>query len=304
MIYDKYDFQLHSDKIIRVITNTDAKNEADDQFAITHTLLSPKFDNRGIIAAHFGNRKNDRSMEESYEEVVKILNYMHMEDQVIAVKGAPVPLADEHTPVPSAGAELIIKEAMSDDERPLFVTFLGPLTDIASAYLMEPAIADKLTVIWIGGGKYPVGGPEYNLGSDLKAANVVFNSNIQVWQVPQNVYRMVMITMAELQYRVKPQGEIGRYLFEQMAEYQRNRRGRTGWGSGECWCLGDSPAVGLLLYEHTFSYDMIPAPRFAEDSTYIHNTKNRPIRVYNNVDSRLILEDFYAKLALYATNNK
>jgi purine nucleosidase len=304
MIYDKYDFKLHSNKIIRVITNTDAKNEADDQFAIAHTLLSPKFDNKGIIAAHFGNRRNDRSMEESYEEVVKVLNYMNMGDKVPALKGSPVALPDEKTPVPSAGAELIIKEAMSDDDRPLFVTFLGPLTDIASAYLMEPAIADKLTVIWIGGGKYPEGGREYNLESDVSAANVVFNSNLQVWQVPQNVYRMIMITLPELQYKVKPHGDIGKYLFDQIAEYLGNRDERIHWGSGECWCLGDSPAVGLMLYEHTFSYDMIPAPRFAKDFTYIHGTNNRPIRVYNHVDSRMILEDFYAKLALFAMDEK
>jgi inosine-uridine nucleoside N-ribohydrolase len=38
----------------RVIIDTDAKNEADDQFAIVHGLLSPTLDVRGLIAAHFG----------------------------------------------------------------------------------------------------------------------------------------------------------------------------------------------------------------------------------------------------------
>jgi purine nucleosidase len=36
----------------RVVINTDAKNEADDQFAIVHALLSPSLDVRGLIAAH------------------------------------------------------------------------------------------------------------------------------------------------------------------------------------------------------------------------------------------------------------
>jgi hypothetical protein len=35
----------------RVIVNTDAKNEADDQYAIVHALLSPSLDIRGIIPA-------------------------------------------------------------------------------------------------------------------------------------------------------------------------------------------------------------------------------------------------------------
>jgi purine nucleosidase len=54
-------------------------------------------------------------------------------DRNLAVKGAKRELIDEYTPEPSAGAELIIKEALSGDERPLFVTFMGPLTDLASA---------------------------------------------------------------------------------------------------------------------------------------------------------------------------
>jgi hypothetical protein len=49
-----YAFEVPQEKVVRVITNTDAKNEADDQFAIVHALLSPKFENVGFIAAHYG----------------------------------------------------------------------------------------------------------------------------------------------------------------------------------------------------------------------------------------------------------
>jgi hypothetical protein len=43
-------------KRIRVIVNTDAKNEADDQYAIVHAILTPMFELHGIIPAHFGER--------------------------------------------------------------------------------------------------------------------------------------------------------------------------------------------------------------------------------------------------------
>ena len=36
------------------------------------------------------------------------------------------------------------------------------------------------------------------------------------------------------------------------------------------------------------------------EGAYVPDVRNRPIRVYRRVDSRLILEDFYAKLALFA----
>lgn len=305
MIYDKNSYKVPSQKMIRVIMDTDAKNEADDQYAIVHALLSPKFDNRGFIAAHFGELRSQTSMEDSYAEIVKIMDLMKIKNDNLVFKGAPQALSDESTPVPSAGAELIIKEAMSDDPRPLFVTFLGPLTDMASALLLEPRIAERLTVIWIGGGAYPAGEPEYNLWNDIHAANVVFNSKVPVWQVPKNVYQRVMVSMAELEYRVKPYGELGEYLFEQLVEFGHTEAAiNTAIRTGECWCLGDSPVVGLLLCDHEYLYDWLPAPEFTQDMRYIHERNNRPIRVYKDVNSRFILEDFFVKLALFTAKQQ
>ncbi len=110
------------------------------------------------------------------------------------------------------------------------------------------------------------------------------------------------VSFAELQQRVYGKGEIGRYLFEQLNDHAHEpiplgSAFRTG---GESWVLGDSPAVGLLLYEHRFSFDWAEAPIIGSDMQYIHTKLNRPIRVYRNIDSRLILEDFYAKLSLFA----
>ena len=137
-----------------------------------------------------------------------IFDKMHMDKSVI-FKGAPHGLVTKSEPVVSEGAELIVREAMKEDDRHLYVAFLGPLTDLAAAYLMEPRIAGRLTAIWIGGGRYPNGGPEYNLGNDIMAANVVFSSGIELWQVPKNVYEMIPVSFAELELKVAPYGEIG-----------------------------------------------------------------------------------------------
>ena len=45
-----------------LILNTDAKNEADDQYTIVHALLTPTFDLHGIIPAHFGSIKSKTSL--------------------------------------------------------------------------------------------------------------------------------------------------------------------------------------------------------------------------------------------------
>ncbi|MBQ4451743.1 MAG: nucleoside hydrolase [Clostridia bacterium] len=304
MIYDKYLFRVPPEKQVRVITDTDAKNEADDQFCVVQTLLSPKLDNVGFIGAHFGRRVPD-SMERSCRELETIFDLMDFDKTGMIFRGAPHALESESEPVDSEGARLIIREAMKDDPRPLYVTFLGPLTDLASALLMEPRIASRLTAIWIGGAPYPHGGIEFNMGNDIRAANVVFRSKAALWQVPKNVYEMMAVSLAELEYRVRPCGRIGEYLCRQLDEHAHEPGPRkSDFRTGESWVLGDSPAVGLILYEHRFEFDWVQAPLVTRDAAYVPDVRNRPIRVYRHIDSRLILEDMYAKLALFAERQK
>ena len=174
----------------RALINTDAKNEGDDQDAIVHALLSPSLDVRGIVPAHFGTWRSDQSMLESRQEVDLLLELMGRSGQVTVADGAPVPIADEATPVDSPGARLIIEESLlASVDDPLSVAFLGPLTDMASAILLDPGIVHRpVTVIWIGGEGHDDLGlrrkTEFNLSNDIAAANVVFDSGITLWQVP------------------------------------------------------------------------------------------------------------------------
>ncbi|WP_227521966.1 nucleoside hydrolase [Bacillus solitudinis] len=84
----KHPFDIPESKKIRLIINTDAKNEADDQFAIVHALLTPRFKIKGIIGAHFGTHRTENSMQESYDEVVKVLDFVNLKDEVNIYKGA------------------------------------------------------------------------------------------------------------------------------------------------------------------------------------------------------------------------
>jgi inosine-uridine nucleoside N-ribohydrolase len=97
---------------VRVILNTDAKNEADDQYAIVHTILTPLFDLHGIIPAHFGDRRGPGSLQASHDEVLKLLDLMKLQGRVPVFPGAPKALPDEKTATPSAGSALIIREAL------------------------------------------------------------------------------------------------------------------------------------------------------------------------------------------------
>ena len=226
-------------------------------------------------------------------------------DPLQAYLGAQVPLQDESTPIDSEGARFIIEEAMRDDPHPLFIACQGAVTDLASAILLEPRICDRMTCIWIGGNNYPDGGWEFNLCTDIHAANVLFSSRMPLWQIPMGAYKQFNVSLAELEAKIYPCGDIGRYLFTQMAELN-DRLGSVPWPHGETWCLGDEGAICALLQdkERTDGIVTLPAPRVAPDGTYISCPDNRPIRVYQNMDVRLDLEDLFAKLQLcYGNRN-
>jgi len=297
-VKEKLLFDVPDEKKIRVIVNTDAKNEADDQYAIVHALLTPRFIIKGLIAAHFGTKRTTESMMESYEEIHHVLKLMDMEGQVGVFKGATHELTDTQTPVMSEGADLIIREAMSDDPHPLYVIFLGPITDLASAYLKEPRIAERMTAVWIGGREYPAGGPEFNIENSVHSVNVIFESKMPLWQVPRSVYTTIRVSLAELALKVRPHGAIGKYLFDQTIAFNHALAHNPRFPKGEMWSLGDSPAVSLLLDHHEYGFEEVPAPRVTADLHYVHWQTERKIRLYHYVDSRFTLEDMFAKIAL------
>lgn len=299
----KLRFQVPVKKMYRMIVDTDAKNEADDQFAIAHHLMTPMFDVKGIIATHFEHRADSafnsrKTMQASYDEIQLVLKLMGLTEEYPVYRGCVQPLEDETHFVESEGARFIVEEAMKDDPMPLVIGLQGAITNLASALLMEPRIADRIIAVWIGGGEYTNGGMEFNLYQDIHAANVVFSSQVQLWQVPKNVYKMMNISLAELQARVAPCGEIGEYLFRQMVELN-DFCGDRPWPHGETWCIGDQPTIGVFLEDkERHHYTMRKAPRVRPDCTYEEVPGNREIRVYHSIDARLVLEDFYAKLKI------
>jgi inosine-uridine nucleoside N-ribohydrolase len=130
-------------KRTRVLLDTDAKTQVDDQFAIVQALLTPSFELHGLIPAHFGSPRSAHSLRDSHDEVLRLLRLMGLEGKVTVADGAPAAIPDAGTPAPSAGADLIIAQALKDDPRPLHVACIGPLTDMASAILMAPEIAAR-----------------------------------------------------------------------------------------------------------------------------------------------------------------
>jgi hypothetical protein len=145
------------------------------------------------------------------------------------------------------------------------------------------------------------------LHEDLVAGLVVFNhSNLKLWQVPRDAYRQVLASRAELKIRMANNGPLGAHLYASLGRVAQWLN-QAGYKGGEVYCLGDSPLVLLTALQSAFEpdpassrYASMPCPNLLESGLYQPNPTGREIRVYTQLDNRLLLEDLYAKLELHS----
>ena len=304
---------------MRIIIDNDFGGDPDGLFQLVQHLLSPSVEIRGIIGSHLrAGDSFDPSKEtaaNAKKKIEEILGIMNLGKPYNVYQGSNIALQNDSTAQPSDAAKAIIKEAMREDTKlPLYVVCGAGLTDLASAYLMEPRIANRLTLIWIGGPEYPeLATPppgytslEYNLAIDLKAGQVIFNkSSVPVWQIPRNVYRQVMMPYAAMLTKVKVQGMIGEYLTGSIERIMKMAI-KYNFNIGETYIIGDSPLVLLTALQSSFEADpsssfyvLRQSPIINNQGLYEVNHTGRNIRVYTQLDVPLLLEDFYAKLLLF-----
>lgn len=301
---------------VRVIVDNDFAGDPDDLVQLAHHLLSPSVDVRAIISSHlapgdpFVQGNAEESAQIGLDRVSRLLGVMGCDPGERLRLGTATALPDRTTPVPSAGVEAIIREAMAPDPRPLFLAVGGGLTDVASAWLTAPEIAERLTVVWIGGPEYPEiaepapGDPvEYNLAIDITAARVVLeDSDLPLWQIPRDAYRQCLVSDAELRTRVRSAGELGRYLYDELERVLvavTQMRGHT-YGT---YTLGDSPLVLLTALQTVFEPSPAGCRSVVRPAMHVTETgarsdeRGRDVRVFTHLDTRLMFEDLFAVLA-------
>lgn len=202
---------------VDVVLDTDAYNEIDDQFAIAYLLRSAeKMNTKAIYAAPFYNSKStgpEDGMEKSYQEILNVLQLLGK--QVDVFQGARNYLPDEKNFVDSPAArDLVSRAEQYSSENPLYVVAIGAITNIASALIMDPNIAEKIVVVWLGGHclHYP-DTKEFNMWQDIAAARVVMGSEVPFVQLPcMGVVSEFRISGPELRQWMCGKGKIADYL--------------------------------------------------------------------------------------------
>ncbi len=297
---------------IRVISDNDYSGDPDGLVQLAHHAKSPSVELVAVLGTHLrpGDPfdSSDVTADNAAARASTVMALAGRTD-VPVIAGTNVGLADRRTPIDTAAARAIIGAAHAESKLPLYVCCGAGLTEIASAWLLDPTIAGRLTVVWIGGAEHPgieapPGAPatEYNTAIDPIAAQVVLNdSDLVVWQVPRDAYRQTLASMTDLDPHLT--GPLGRHLFEALDAVVRFA-GAAGYNTGETYVLGDSPLVLLTALQSSFepwpsSSESVlkPAPVLADDGSYTGELMaDRRLRVWTRLDTGLMLSDLYSKL--------
>jgi len=221
--------------IVDAVLDTDAYNEVDDQYAIAYMLRSPERVNlTAIYAAPFSNPKSGynagKGMELSYKEIEKILDIVKKDTPVYG--GSKEFLKDEVTPVISDAATDLVKRAMRyTKEKPLYVVAIGAITNVASAILINPEIAEKIVVVWLGGhARHFSDTREFNMHQDIASARVVMGSGAPFVQLPcMGVVSEFRISHAEIEKWLLNKTPLSNYLGEYTVKEAESYAHGTPW---------------------------------------------------------------------------
>lgn len=304
----------HASPRVRVIIDNDFAGDPDDLVQLAHHVLSPSVSIELIVASHLreGHSASPATADDGVRVALAVGQRLGVDLSDRVVAGANHSLTDRATARPSEAARRIAEVALADDPRPLFYAAGGGLTDLASALLLHPDIAERLTLVWIGGfghSENPAGravGDEYNLSIDLAAAQVAFATpGLDIWQVPRTTYVQCTMSDAEMAMRLAHVGPLGAFLRDEVhLEMQRFTGPER--EVAEVYVMGDSPLVLLTALTNFWDadasscvYEVKPTPLINDSGFYEPQEHARPMRVYTRLDVRLMHEDLFCKIALF-----
>ena len=280
---------------VAMVLDTDTYNEIDDQFALAYALLSPeRMSVQAVYAAPFFNSRSAGpadGMEKSYEEIHRVMDRLRLGTTPPVYRGSLDYLRDRDTAQESAAAQDLVSRARAASE-PLYVVAIGAITNVASALLLDPGIADRIVVVWLGGHSlWWKDTLEFNLKQDIPAAQVVFDSGAPLVHVPcAGVTTHLATTVPELEHYLKGRSSIGDYLVEIVSGYTDQP---FGWSK----VIWDVATIAWLINPSWVPTNLVHSPIVTTEGTWSVDESRHLIRSAIYVNRDPIFADLFRKLA-------
>jgi inosine-uridine nucleoside N-ribohydrolase len=286
---------------VRMVLDTDAFNEVDDQFALAYALQSPeKLDLLAVTAAPFFNWNSTspgEGMEKSYHEIFKIYNLMGHKNPPPVFRGSNRYMGAADNPVDSEGARRIIELALaSEEDDPLYVTAIGAITNVASAIALCPEIISRMVLVWLGPNAYWWENHRiFNCSQDYGASSVIYDSGVPLVLLPcHSVASHLLTTPYEIDACLRGKNPLCDYFSELFhGRHERFGENKPGWSK----VLWDVSTIAWLLNPEWVPSKLIPTPRLTPDFTYDFSENRPPYREAVFIDRSKVYMDMFAKLS-------
>ncbi|HEU0003282.1 MAG TPA: nucleoside hydrolase [Ktedonobacteraceae bacterium] len=214
-----------------VLLDTDIGDDIDDALALALALRSPEIRLLGVTTVFGDTRLRAR--------LAKHLLHVFERDDVPVAAGIALPLLARHHPSGVAqaailntqekldissdsGPELIVQTAMAHPGR-LTLLCIGPLTNVASALLMEPHLFMAIRNVIMMGGTSSIPWPEWNVRSDARAAQIVLAAGIPITLLGWNITTRCQMQAGDIERLHDHNTPRTRLLSELIAIWQQHR---------------------------------------------------------------------------------
>lgn len=278
---------------MRVIIVSDAATEIDDVWAIALAILSPeRFDIEGFVGSNYDHTHDGigpKSIAMSVNEIHTILEKAGMKGKYPVYAGAH-PMQYEFAASGSEGVDFIVERAMAGTpDDPLWIIGLGSSTDLASAYLQEPAIKDRVVMFWHGRTEqtWPYRAHNYNVKGDMHAARMLFHAPFPLVLFDTGTH-LTAGTLEESEKYVKPYGALGEYLY--------NYRLKNEYWSGDKKGFFDLGDIAVLIDPDLGEWEETICPTVTPYMDYNFYKTNGTLLRCNDVDRDKTFQLLYSKL--------
>lgn len=286
---------INSPRKKKVVLDTDAFNEIDDQYAIAYCYLSERIDLLSVHAALFVHNAGDSTEEgmlKSFEEAKKVLSLTDPDYKTPVLKGCTETIDKTGAFVESEATDRLIEIAHESDEI-IYVLAIGTGTNVASSLMKDPSIKDKICVIWLACNQLHVNTPiDYNLEQDYKAGQILFDSGVPLMIVPGCWVTSVLRSDIENTRALLGSNAICDYLFE-ITEARYNMVGKPEGWARTIWDLG---APAIIENPECCQFDIVKAPILTDDRQYAFSDERHEMIMVNNMERDPIFEKAWATL--------
>ena len=303
-------------KKIRVILDSDANNELDDQHAIAYMLLNGNdFDVEGITV---NKTSNGGDINEHFNEAERVVALCDLLSEIRILKGASgnFDQIKNHINEPKFdgidAVNFIITKAKVESDSKLVLLPIGKLTNIALALLKEPSISSKIRIVWLGS-NYPEPG-EYNQENDPSALNYILNLDVD-FEIALVRYGKpsgtdaVRAYLSDIEEKMPGKGPhinnpvIGRHgnKFTNFGDYSVDlfRNIDELHGDSPSRALFDMAAVAIVKNSSWAESYQIPSPKLVDGKWVDRPDNYRKITLWENFKKEKIMPDFYSSMENY-----